>query len=185
MKKLAVLFASLLMSFTLHAKEVGGVPIEDQLIIDNQTLALNGAGIRKKFFMDLYVGSLYTQNRTSDANTIINSKAPMAMQLDILSGMITSEKMASTIKEGFETATGGNMAPVRERLDKFIGVFNEKIEKGDRFIMMMVPGEGLMAYKNGKHLATVKGDDFGRTLFKIWLGEKPADRNLKRSMLNG
>ncbi|WP_354011366.1 chalcone isomerase family protein [Endozoicomonas lisbonensis] len=24
----------------------------------------------------------------------------------------------------------------------------------------------------------------GRTLLKIWLGETPADRNLKRSMLN-
>ena len=185
MKKLAVLFASLLMSFTLHAKEVAGVSIEDQLTINNQTLTLNGAGVRKMLFMDLYAGSLYTKNNTSDANSIINSKTPVAMQLDIVSSMITSERMASTVNEGFVTATNGDIAPVRERLDNFIGVFSEDIVKGDRFIMLMIPGEGLKAYKNGTYLTTVKGDDFGRTLLKIWLGEKPADRNLKRSMLNG
>ena len=185
MKKLAVLFASLFMCLTLQAKEVSGVKLDDKLTMDKHTLQLNGAGIRKMLFMDLYVGSLYTENKSNNADTIINSKTPVAMQLDIVSGMITSERMADTIKEGFDKATNNNVAPMQKRLDDFISVFNEEIVKGDRFIMMMVPGEGLKAYKNDKYLTTVKGDDFGRTLLKIWLGDKPADRNLKRDMLKG
>ncbi|AMO55779.1 hypothetical protein GZ77_08325 [Endozoicomonas montiporae] len=185
MKKLTLLFASLLMSFSLYANEVAGVSIQDQLMIDNKVLNLNGVGVRKMLFMDLYAGSLYTKTKTSDADDIINSKTPVAIQLDIVSSMITSDRMASTVNDGFETATGGNMAPVRERLDQFINVFNEDIVKGDRFIMLVLPGEGLAAYKNGDHLTTIKGDDFSQTLLKIWLGNKPADRSLKRAMLKG
>lgn len=185
MKKLAVLFASLFMCLTLQAREVAGVTLEDKLTMDNHTLQLNGAGIRKMLFMELYVGSLYTANKTGDAGAIINSKTPVAMQLDIVSGMITSDRMSSTVNDGFKTATNDNVAPMQERLDDFLSVFSDEIVKGDRFIMMVVPGEGLKAYKNGKYLTTVKGDDFGRTLLKIWLGDKPADRSLKRAMLKG
>ena len=86
---------------------------------------------------------------------------------------------------GFEVATGGNIDSLQERLDAFLEVFNEKIEKGDQFVMKMVPGTGLSAYKNGEYLTTVEGDDFGQTLFTIWFGEKPADRNLKKGLLGG
>ena len=185
MKKLLTFTSVMMMSFTLHAMEVAGVTIPQTLKLEDKTLELNGAGLRRKFFMDLYVGSLYVGNPTSEAAAIINSKTPVAIQLDIVSGMITSERMINTVNEGFETATGGKMGDLQERLDSFLAVFDEKIEKGDQFVMKMAPGKGLSAYKNGEHLTTVKGDDFSRTLLSIWLGDKPADRKLKKSLLGG
>lgn len=185
MKKLLTFASALMMSFTLHAMEIAGVTIPQSLKLESNTLELNGAGLRRKFFMDLYVGSLYVEAKTSDAASIINSKTPVAIQLDITSGMITSDRMIDTVNEGFETATDGKMDDLQERLDSFLAVFNEKIERGDQFVMKMVPGKGLSAYKNGKSLTTVEGDDFGQTLLSIWLGEKPADRNLKKGLLGG
>lgn len=183
MKKLLAFVAAITISASLHALEIAGVPVAQTLKLEDTALELNGAGIRRKFFMDLYVGSLYVEAKTSNADTIINSESPVAIQLDIISGMITSERMADTVHEGFEIATNGKMDHLSERLESFIQVFDEKIEKGDQFVMKMVPGKGLSAYKNGKYLTTVKGDDFGRTLLSIWLGDKPADRKLKQGLL--
>ncbi|MGL5395016.1 MAG: chalcone isomerase family protein, partial [Shewanella sp.] len=53
------LTTALLFPLLTHAKEVSGVQVADSITLDAQTLQLNGAGVRSKFFMDLYVGSLY------------------------------------------------------------------------------------------------------------------------------
>ena len=71
-----------MMSFTLQAMEVAGVTIPQTLELNSNTLKLNGAGLRRKFFMDLYVGSLYVETKTSDP---VNSDM---IQLDI--SVITS-----------------------------------------------------------------------------------------------
>lgn len=56
-------FASLMLAATLSAPAlaltVGGVDIPDTYTADSTELQLNGAGTRSKFFIDLYVGSLY------------------------------------------------------------------------------------------------------------------------------
>ena len=183
MKKLATLVSALLLSFAAQALEVAGVKLPEQMQLEQQSLTLNGAGIRKMLFMDLYVGSLYTKTKTSQPADILDSKTPVAIRLDIISGMITSDKMASTVKDGFKKATGGKMEPLQERLDSFIGVFKDEIVKGDQFTLVAVPGKGLNAYKNGTYLTNIKGDDFSKTLLKIWLGDKPADKRLKKAML--
>ncbi|MGI9275238.1 MAG: chalcone isomerase family protein [Endozoicomonas sp.] len=183
MKKLATLVSALLLSFAAQALEVAGVKLPGKIQLEQQSLTLNGAGIRKMLFMDLYVGSLYAQSKATQAADVLESKDPVAIRLNIISGMITSDRMASTVKEGFDKATGGNMQPLQKRLDSFIDVFSEEIVKGDQFTLLAVPGKGLNVYKNGTFLTHIKGDDFSKTLLKVWLGDKPADKRLKKAML--
>jgi hypothetical protein len=40
-----------------------------------------------------------------------------------------------------------------------------------------------MAHKNGKMLGTIEGLEFKKALFGIWLGNNPADKDLKAGML--
>ena len=62
-------------------------------------------------------------------------------------------------------------------------VIKEEIKKGDVFIIMNVPDEGVVVYKNGSKKGSIDGYDFKRALFGIWLGDKPADDDLKAGML--
>ncbi|NOX76798.1 MAG: chalcone isomerase, partial [Gammaproteobacteria bacterium] len=63
--------ASLLLLFFLpvggYALEVAKVNIPEQIKLADTTLTLNGAGIRSKFFFDIYVGALYLPQKTRDA----------------------------------------------------------------------------------------------------------------------
>ncbi len=184
MKRIVLFAITCLLSLGLQAKEVAGVQLQESLTIEGSTLQLNGTGIRSKFFIDLYVGSLYTPTPEKSGALILSGKQSAAVRLNILSGMITSERMVDTVQEGFETATGGQVAPLQDRINKFLAVFtSEAIAKGDQFTLVSEPGAGVVAYKNGKKETTVSGEDFRSALFGIWLGDKPADKKLKKAML--
>ncbi len=165
------------------AAEVAGVNVPDSIKAGQDSLLLNGAGVRTKFFMDLYVGGLYVKEKGMEAAEIVAADEPMAMRLHIISGLITSDKMESTTREGFENATGGNTAPIQDEIDNFIAVFKEKIEKNDVYDLIYVPGKGVETYKNGTYASVTKGLEFKQALFGIWLGDKPAQKSLKQEML--
>src|SRR6476620_10796808 len=82
-----------LFSASAQTTEVGGVKVAQKVTLEGQNLVLNGAGIREKMWIDLYVGALYLPKKNNNASEIINSADPAAIKLTIISGMITSEKM--------------------------------------------------------------------------------------------
>ncbi|WP_298768779.1 chalcone isomerase family protein [uncultured Shewanella sp.] len=184
MKKLSTLF--LLSTFLIshaQAKDVAGVTLPDTLTIDNQTLVLNGAGERSKMFFDLYVASLYLPSKSHNAADVIN--APRAvLKLNIISSMITAEKMQKAVKEGFDTATNGNTAPINAEIAQFTAVFSGKIAEGDQFTFDTSPTSGVIASKNGTKKVTIKNDDFRKALLNIWLGDDPVQSSLKSDLLD-
>lgn len=167
-----------------NALELEGVDLPERLAQDGQELALNGAGVRKKFFFDLYVASLYLQEKSGDPEQVIAADAPMAIRLDIVSDKINSANMTEATLEGFEKSTGGNAQPLQEKINQFLAAFAEEIHKGDRFTLLYTPEEGVKAYKNGNLKTTITDLAFKRALFGIWLGHEPAQRSLKRDLLN-
>lgn len=167
-----------------QALELEGVDLPERLAQDEQELVLNGAGVRKKFFFKLYVGSLYLQEESKDAEQVISTDAPMAIRLDIISDRINRENMTEATLEGFENATGGNTQPLEAHIEQFMKAFEGKVGRGDRFELLYLPGEGVKAYRNGDLKVTIPDLAFKRALFGIWLGEEPAQKSLKRDMLN-
>ena len=77
----------------------------------------------------------------------------------------------------------GNVASLRSRIDQFKGFFKEKIKKGDVFSMIYEPGKGVTVLRNGTKAGTISGLDFKKGLFGIWLGDEPADKDLKKGLL--
>lgn len=185
--KRQILLAVLLLISTVYSvnaqKVIAGVKLSNTLVVEGNDLVLNGAGTREKFWMDLYVGSLYLPKKSSNAADIMGSADAAAIKLDIVSGMITSEKMINAVNEGFENATGGKTAPLKAKIDKFKAFFKEEIKKGDEFIISNVPGTGVVVFKNGVKKGSIEGADFKKALFGIWLSNKPADKDLKEAML--
>lgn len=164
------------------AKDISGIQVADTITLENVSLVLNGAGVRSKFFMDLYVGSLYVPAPLSTTSAVID--APVAaIRLNITSSMITSDKMREAITEGFEHATADNTTDIQPQIDAFMALFKDEIKQGDQFTLVANKSRGVTAYKNGQEQATIEGEMFRQALLKIWLGEKPAQTSLKEAML--
>ena len=105
--------------------EISGVTLKEQLTVEGKKLTLNGGGLREKLWLDLYVGALYLNSKSSDAQKIINADEIMVMRLHIVSGLITSEKMVDAVEEGFDKATGGKTDALRPRIDQFKKAFSK------------------------------------------------------------
>jgi hypothetical protein len=175
----------LLMSTSGYAANFGDVNIPDSLSAGKEKLVLNGAGYRTKFFMKIYIGALYLTQKSTDQNAIINADKPMAIKMHIISSLITSKKMINAVNAGFDNATGSNTAPIEKEIKQLLSIFQEKIEIGDVYDLVYVPGQGVVASKNGTLKGTIKGLAFKKALFGIWLCDYPADKYLKKSMLTG
>lgn len=183
MRAIIILCSFLFVMSAYADMNIGGVNIPSTKTFAGRSLSLNGAGTREKFWMDMYVGALYVTKKTKDAQSIINADESIAMELTIVSSLITSDKMSDAVEEGFEKSANGNISSLRSRIDQFKSFFKEKIKKGDVFSMIYEPGKGITVLKNGNKAGVISGLDFKKGLFGIWLGEDPADSDLKKGLL--
>ncbi|MBN2789117.1 MAG: chalcone isomerase family protein [Candidatus Delongbacteria bacterium] len=178
-----IISALIIPSSVLYSRIVSGIEIPETLKSNSTQLILNGAGVREKFFMDLYVGALYLKKKDKVAKAIINSKEDMAIRLYITSSLITSKKMRNAVNEGFENSTNNNTAPIKKEIGEFTSVFKDEIKDGDIFEMIYTDSLGTSIIKNGVPSALIKGHRFKEALFGIWLCEEPAQKSLKEDML--
>ena len=165
---------------------VEGVTMPATINVKSQKLVLNGAGLREKLFLDLYVGALYLTEKNKDANTIIANDKAMAIKMEIVSGLISSEKMIGAIEEGMEKSTKGNAAQFSKQTAAFKAAFSEEIVEGNTYEIIYIPGEGIIVTKGNKEVKSIPcGLEFKKAVFGIWLCDEPADEDLKEGMLKG
>jgi len=174
---------ALLFSAPSPAAEVEGVSIPEQAVVDGQTLVLNGAGVRTKFFFDIYVGALYLPALTTDAEQAIAGRGPKRVTMHFLYGEVGREKLTDGWTEGFEKNQSKEaMAGLRKRLAQFNAMFTDA-RKGDVFVFDFLANGDTRVTLKGETKGVIAGEDFARALLAVWLGRKPADRGLKKAML--
>jgi hypothetical protein len=168
-----------LMAGLVQARTIGGVEMEETFKADGTNLILNGAGIREKFFTDIYVAGLYLKEKCSDYKKIMNDDETMAIRIKITSRLITAERFKEACEEGFERTTNGNTAPLRPKINLAYTAFAQKFNVGDVYDLVYLKGSGTHFYKNGNFITKVDGLDFKTALFGIWIIDKPSHKNEK------
>ena len=185
LNKLSILIIfTFLVSFSVcHAETIGKVSIDDMTKCSGQALPLNGAGIRKKLFIKLYVAALYVQTKSSDEKQLLNMSQSLCMRLHIISSKITSKKMIKATREGFEKSTQGNTAGIAEEIETFLAWLEQPIKKGDVFEFSSVPNNSTAVFKDNQILGRIDNQQLASALFRIWLGSSPAQLDLKNKLL--
>lgn len=181
--KYLVIFIFVCLTSMNADQEIGGIKIPSSIKVADQQLLLNGAGTREKFWMDMYVGALFVKTKTQNASEIIAANDIMVMELTIVSGLITSQKMSDAVDEGFIKSTNNSLSSLQSRINQFKQLFKDEIKKGDKYVFQYEPSKGLSIIRNGKLSAIIPGLDFKRALFGIWLCDNPADKDLKLQLL--
>ncbi|MFT6503157.1 MAG: hypothetical protein ACJASQ_003289 [Crocinitomicaceae bacterium] len=183
MKSSILLIITLLVAGSVFSqtKTVSGATFKSQMDIKGTKLMYNGAGLREKYTIDLYVAALYLPNQTMNGTTVINANEVQAIELKIVSNKVTREKFNDTVKEGFAKVSEGKASA--EEISKFTGFFSAELKDGDAILIIYKPGKGTAVMVNGKYKGLVEGLEFKKALFSIWLGATPADKKLKSKML--
>ncbi len=184
MRNVVAAFAlAALLSPSALAVEVAGVKVPDSVAVDGKVLRLNGAGVRKKFIVKVYVGALYLAAASSDPAAIVAADAPKSVHMIFLRD-VDKEKIMGAFRDGFEANGGEAVAKaLAPRLDKVGAVVPAEIKEGQEMVVTYLPGKGTSVSVSGGGEVTVEGKDFADAMFRNWLGEEPADGGLKDRML--
>ena len=148
-------------------------------------LTLNGHGTRVILFMKVYEGSLYLENKSIDANKIIDVNDAMALRIDVLSTMVTADAMKKALKEGLEKSTGNNTGPISAQMKQLSSSFDSGVNTGDFYEFIYIPESGTHVIKNEELVDVIPGLEFKKAFFGIFLSDNPIQKNLKKAMLGG
>jgi hypothetical protein len=161
---------------------VAGVKLDDSVNVNGQNLALNGAGIRKKLFIKVYVGALYLPAKMSDANAILAADAPRRMVMHFVFN-VGKDKIAEGWNEGLEANTP-NASPEVKANFKTLASWMEDIKDGQSIVLTYVPGSGTTVEVNGHAKGTLPGKPTADAILATWIGPKPGPGDdFKKSVL--
>ena len=183
-KRILAALALMLLTIPANARETAGVTLPDTVTLgDKHALTLNGAGIRSKFFVKVYVGALYLPTRTNDADVALRHTGPVAMHMHMLHSEVSSEKLVKAWNEGFDAnLDAAERTALGPRIEKFNKMF-PTVKKGDVIRLDYLPGRGTTVTINNESRGTIEGEDFMHAWLRIWLGVHPADSGLKKGLL--
>lgn len=167
------------------ARDVEGVRLLDTVRVMGQPMFLNGAGVRNKFFIKVYVAGLYVSERVTSPESVIASRKPRRIELHMLRNMQASaihEAMMKGLQDNISAtelrALTAPLARLKQAMTSIGGV-----SEGDEIQFDFVPGQGTIVRIGGDVRDTIEGDDLARALLKIWLGPKPVQDDLKSALM--
>jgi hypothetical protein len=165
---------------------VNGVEIPRTLEFKGKTMLLNGVGQRSKFWTELYVQALYLTLFSQDAKEILDSKTEMSVALHITSGLISSQKLSKALAKGMEKSVGQEgIKKFSKELEELEGLLStEETKAGDVFELTFNPSdESLWITKNKSYKGKIRGYEFKKAFYGIWLSDNPVDKGLKEDLL--
>ncbi len=167
------------------AREVGGVQVVESLQADGRTLRLNGAGVRSKFFIGVYVAALYLGTRSDDPAKILDSDAPWEITLFFLRE-VDHEQVLDSFREAFEAnnppdEVAGLNASLMKIHDEVMSTLT--VRPGQTIRLAYRPGQGSTVTVPGGASSRVHGKRFADALLRTWIGDHPSDGSLKDALL--
>ncbi len=177
-----VLFALVLTLFLAGpaaALVVAGAHLDTTVTVNEQPLQLNGYGIRTKWWVKVYIGSLYTAKPMSTVAEVMADPSDKLIRLNFLHSKVDREKITEAIREGFAN-TRMDESDVAK---KFLALFSRDFLRGES-VDLVLGGDGTVIYKhNSQVMGTIISKQLVKGILGIYLGPVPADEALKRGML--
>lgn len=180
---LAAALATALPVVPADAAELSGVRLDDSVKVGDETLVLNGLGLRKKLFVKVYVGGLYLPKKQSDGKAILAADTPRRIVMHFVYD-VGKDQLCDAWKEGLENNTANPGAALRKDFDTLCS-WMEDIDEGERMVLTYVPGTGTTVTVNGRDKGTLPGKAFADAAFGAYIGPAPPTADFKEGLLGG
>ena len=180
-------FLLLMAPFALTAAEVEGVRIDEKTRVGNADLTLNGAGLRKRAFFKVYALGLYVPQKTTNAAALLDQPGPKRVAIRMLrdvSADAFNEALADGIRANHSEAEAKGLEPRLKELGAIIAGVGEA-KKGMAINLDWTGTDTLVLIQDKPVGKPIAGQDFYRALLRVWLGDKPVQDDLKKSLLGG
>jgi hypothetical protein len=184
-RKTAIVLLCLALPGMAQAIELAGVTVEPRIRLEGQELALNGTGIRSRFMIKVYVAALYVAELSANPQKLIGQPGAKRMALTLLRD-VSGEKLLDAMHEGLNrNSSPDELALMQDQIAQMSVIFRTVGEgrKGDLITLDWVPSRGTVIRINGVARGqAIPNENFYRSLLRIWLGEQPAQKDLRDAL---
>jgi hypothetical protein len=185
---LAFAFAAFSASFSTLGAEVAGVKIDDKTRVGSADLTLNGAGLRKRAFFQVYAIGLYLPQKSTNPGAVLEQQGAKRVSIHMLRDVgadTFTEALVDGIRANHSEAEAKALEPRIKELAAIIAELKEA-KKGMVIALDWQPQGGTVMVVNGTVRGKpIPGEDFYRALLRIWIGDKPVQDDLKKALLGG
>ena len=165
------------------------VPVEklfpQTISLGQSTVVLNGSASHKFLFMRIYRAGLYLPQKASTTEAILASPAPIRARL-VMTNSVSANHFVLVLRDGLVANT--TQAEVDSRYEEIVHFFEmmEKLghlDEGDLVDLDFINGQTSIRL-NGKPIVSNLGDRvFYNLILKIWLGNEPISKRVKKGLL--
>ena len=179
---------TLMAALGASAATISGQRFDDRIRLGETELQLNGLGLRAEWFLEGYAAGLYLPVKATLPAEVLAEEGPKRLRMKMMLDVPAKE-----FNKAVRVGIGRNSPPaeqdaVRERIERFLGLITaaSTVKKGDVIDIDYLPGRGLILSINGRPQGdAIPGADLYGAVLKIFLGERPVDRELKSGLLGG
>lgn len=170
---------------TLSAADLGDVTLAPSTQVGGHDLQLNGAGVSTRMLFKVYAMGLYLPGRQRIAAEVLAAEGPRRMTIVPLRD-ISGEQFSDAVMQDLSPERFGRPHVLAQlvRLAKAIAEQPQGLRKGDVLTLDWVPDTGLVVALNRRPLtAPMRDIAVYQALLALWLGDNPADPQLKSRLL--
>jgi hypothetical protein len=149
--------------------KVGGVTLPDSYVLNGEKLMLNGTALRKKFFIKVYAGALYSPIKISDAKSAYQSDMSKVIRMHFIYKDVPGEKIKKTYigiyeKEGFNYKNSSEA-------QKFLSFFSKGLKTDDIIDLIFSKNGKLQIKYNNRVVKEVNSEELCVATLKAYIGE--------------
>ena len=183
MRKVFSLIIVFCLAFPVFAEKVKYDP--EIKVDENLTIPLRNYGVFAPASFSIYAIGLYVAGTETDNMKLKDADQPMAIRLVSLSNILGMDKLISELRRGFSYGMSHDkefLKTIQTRIDTFLDILKnsgKKPKKNKHITFLYQPEYGTKIYFESEFLGEIKGHDFKRALFGIWLNSNCADPKLR------
>lgn len=147
---------------------------------------LNGLALEQQFNKDRYIAAVYSEQLSSDANTLLNNDMPRTLQVRVMAERLSARSFRNQWMEGIAINNPGNtLSGQAENMVTFANLFKGRLLVGDRLSIDYAADSGTTSVSlNDIMLGMIEDREFFNTLLRAWVGTIPPSTEFRDSLLS-
>ena len=149
-----------------------------------EELTMNGLASFSKLRKEYYVGALYLESLSADADSIINMEGKKRMEIRIAIKKWSPRRFS---KQWNEAIYLNNDPEIQEefadQIQAFIDIPQDDLKAGNIITIDMDPDTGTIVYLDGQRILKSSNNAFFYVILNTWIGSKPPSSDFKQNML--
>lgn len=147
---------------------------------------LNGLAVHQELGKDQFIGAIYSDILTNDAQSLLNSDGAIRMELKITAERgIRARRFNRLWVEGIAINNGSTaLSAQANNLVAFTNLFKSRLRQNDHIVFSSTPGNGIDFSINGVNLGNISDNSFIHILLSAWIGRIPLSSSYHDNLLS-